>query len=67
MTNEWQPIETAPKDREEILVGVQSDQHFFRYVAYWTGDAWTVWGDMDATRSVKPTHWMPLPSPPSVE
>ena len=57
-TNEWQPIETAPRDGKIILIygedfGVtegRCDQ------GYWL----VFWYHTD----VNPTHWMPLPEPP---
>ena len=64
--NEWQPIETAPKDGTPILM--------------WDGDmiyviSWYVpqntrypaqWREADGKRycDYDPTHWMPLPEPP---
>jgi hypothetical protein len=73
--NEWQPIETAPKDRR-VLVFVPGER------SNWTG-VFTAWaytygwitgqeyepGDdetADGTVSLKldPTHWMPLPRDP---
>lgn len=68
---QWQPIETAPKDGQVIIV--------------WDGEAWevTAWGkvshvpiygflqvlfrdvnDIDLLNP-QPTHWMPLPNPPT--
>lgn len=58
----WQPIESAPKDREVLLldpeVGVCMG-------AYYSGKYWTTvcvrGGEDDFS---EPTHWMPLPEPP---
>jgi len=63
----WQPIETAPKDGENIWAfnGEQGVMHWIDVdvVALW------VWEDdllSDADpEPVQPTHWMPLPPPPS--
>lgn len=70
----WEPIETAPKDGTRILVfdhGV--------WPAHWTeecekgngesGPGWQIYEcEMDAWYALAadtPTHWMPLPSPPT--
>lgn len=63
MKQEWQPIETAPKDGTKILVycGATSIPEVF--VAKWLVKSafWIVcFTDMDC----KPTHWMPLPDDP---
>lgn len=57
---EWQPIETAPKDRTILLAGK------------WMFGEWEITADRYlATRfpfvggSNGPTHWMPLPDPPT--
>jgi hypothetical protein len=63
--SEWQPIETAPKDGTELLLygpfvptgGTYMD------IGRWTDYADGFW-DWSADDS-QPTHWMPLPSPPS--
>ena len=54
----WQPIETAPKDGTEILV-VEPDGEM--YVAFWNiyESLWFYGVDLCV-----PTHWMPLPQPP---
>lgn len=72
--NEWQPIETAPKDGTEILI---SDGDYIA-IAEWRDDAsfkqfengpgWQIFDCEDpfyswATDSA--THWMPLPEPPT--
>lgn len=60
MKDEWQPIETAPKDEEtEILIWTGISM----YVATWSGvdDKWFASG----LPFMMPTHWRPLPKPPS--
>ncbi|MGZ8258585.1 MAG: DUF551 domain-containing protein [Methylotenera sp.] len=60
----WQSIDTAPKDGTEILIcsGIIYDVG----ICYWRDDnvmtGWT-WGCEKAFNN--PSHWMPLPSPPS--
>lgn len=71
MSTEWQPIETAPKDGREILAFAQGshglNDTFFAVAQWangdpdmWTGSGW-FW-----PFAIRPTHWMPLPAPPSV-
>lgn len=58
----WQPIATAPKDR--YVLGY--DPHLKRpFVMIWNvaDHVFAVCGS--AFDDEKPTHWMPLPEPPS--
>ena len=60
----WQPIETAPKDGETILIyGAFYDDVALRDVrfAYWeeVTQAWEIEGE-----EIIATHWMPLPEGP---
>ena len=61
MMNEWQPMETAPKDGTEILLCSM----FVMAVCYWRDDnvmqEWT-WGCGNVYSN--PRYWMPLPEPP---
>ena len=72
--NEWQPIETAPKDEFVLLAGPSgyttietvfttgrmcSDYHAGRRIDH-ANDDLTDWGFI-------PTHWMPLPKPPAID
>lgn len=59
--SEWQPIETAPKDGTDILVGF-AGQDRPPVVVGWFDD----WLEYDSVNILKgkPTHWMPLPEPP---
>jgi hypothetical protein len=55
--NEWQKIETAPKDGGPILGWDGEDvevMHLGRH-------GWTM---CDGEYAATPTHWMPLPEPP---
>ena len=67
--NEWQPIETAPKDRTMVvLIGVTEGNGFTGGRPY-RSDPWCGWfSDGEWQRwphPWPPTHWMPLPAPPS--
>ena len=72
--SEWQPIETAPTNRS-ILVFVPNADHYghgvYRamQVDMGTGRRWMSCGlhvgrDMIGEAD-QPTHWMPLPAPPT--
>lgn len=75
--SEWQPIETAPRDGEKILVSTDSgsinvvrwsDEAEFEQCS--TAPGWQIWACEDCWYSValefsEATHWMPLPPPPS--
>lgn len=69
----WQPIESAPRDGTYILLGY-ADSHSEE--GRWMGDAsrnhWgeTGWfasdDDVLCEHPSKPTHWRPLPAPPTL-
>ena len=70
---EWQPIETAPKDGTRLILlrgkGVvcgywNDDKYIQKSQPYWSHDQERIWGVRDA-KTNQPTHWMPLPAPPS--
>lgn len=70
--SEWQPIETAPKDREILISGGKygfddSAIHSFTSVAiaFWNqGCGFFVNGCVeDEYLRYKPKYWMPLPEP----
>ena len=64
---EWQPIETAPKDGT-VFLGYKLGQ--FRECYKVPRDDCDMWcfggvsGADDLFPNIKPTHWMPLPTPP---
>lgn len=70
---QWQPMETAPKDRKILLVDAKAtvfigqyhdDMHAVHPRPYWERDGHLgVWH----SRSFPPIAWMPLPSPPTDE
>ena len=67
--SKWQPIETAPKDDDWIIIADDKKscpaywgpQYFGRDFAWivFSARSECVGADME-----KPTHWMPLPEPP---
>lgn len=65
--SEWQKIETAPKDTLLLLacanwpLMVKGRPVPIKVGGYWD-DQWNIFG-----ASWVPTHWMPLPNPPSDE
>ena len=73
----WQPIETAPKDGQYVLVFdpesrrsrvCQWDREFeygrSGYIGAWTDRPVLSFG-CEECKSYQPTHWMPLPEPPA--
>lgn len=71
--SEWQPIETAPKDGSPILTfsgercGCCPPKTAGIGHAYWDeGGFWSSGRIPGGKLALKhrPTHWMPLPSPP---
>lgn len=57
----WQPIETVPASRDDILLACQNGR-----MAIETG--YYAWNMLDASKQdgdeCNYTHWMPLPAPP---
>ena len=58
----WQPIETAPKDA--LILGYEDEM---MRLIFWEGEEWKVVGASIHSWWFEPTHWMPLPEPPSVD
>jgi len=66
-TNAWQPIETAPKDYYEQVIGYA--EGFGVVPMAYANNMWHILeipidGYVDHNTECNPTHWMPLPSPP---
>ena len=64
--NEWQKIETAPKDGTYILT-IRYNNAFEVWdvgVVKWVEGTWKVMPTRDMRLSLLGTHWMPLPEPP---
>ncbi|MGJ7039173.1 hypothetical protein J2Y63_002428 [Shinella sp. BE166] len=75
--DQWQPIETAPRDGSNIVLARFSDEEWHgggaTMVGEWDGDKFSVKIGFDdalmvfMTHLVIPwTHWLPLPAPPKV-
>jgi hypothetical protein len=70
--NKWQPIETAPKDTPVLVWAYcYKASRFATFVAEQeTNYGWDVCGatgyEWESSFNT-PTHWMPLPPPPSRE
>ena len=64
----WQPIKTAPKNGDEILLahdGAADGTAGWVQIGYWEHGAWFVAEDeYDPRSKFAPTHWAPVPLPP---
>lgn len=71
MSDQWQPIETAPKDGTDILIAdCRVGGGFMNVVSYEVNDrAPWVWHTADGISYHEDafTHWMSLPNPPQAE
>ena len=61
--SEWQPIETAPKDRTDIMIGAWHNGVWQQCMSFYMPEYKLFNGKLEQT----PTHWMPLPDPPTKE
>lgn len=63
--SDWQPIETAPRNGEEILVAFGGFDSVCPLVMAWNElyEEWEIPACGICVQD-KPTHWMPLPEPP---
>lgn len=69
----WQEISTAPKDRHLMLwcADEEGEHYSYRVGSWWDDDGerpyWQYDGESVAySYAHQPTHWMPLPPPPTV-
>lgn len=60
---EWKPIETAPKDGNDIILFIPSERWCRVHSGRFTDDAWRLSINNRLGR-FNPTHWQPLPLPP---
>jgi len=73
----WEPIETAPKDGTPILLYQCVDQFDLAdpkgkmtdyYFSGFYNQRFKLWECWESDQySHEPTHWMPLPKPPSAQ
>lgn len=67
---QWQPIETAPRDGSEILIIAGTAYSPKARVGWWVGSGFAFLSRPDEFWSVgvkimlEATHWQPLPAPP---
>lgn len=70
---DWQPIETAPKDGQMILVCLPRIMNlivratYSTVHGYWKTDCETDGGITNPTFFHKGDYWMPLPDPPKTD
>lgn len=64
MVGGWMPIETAPKDGTEILGYTEEVGALVLYWDSMTGEM-DHWSDGMSVSFWKPSHWMPVPLPPT--
>lgn len=63
MTQQWKPIESAPKDGSRVLIW--HPDYCAPITAQWYGsEGWKMDSDVSPFWQ-QPTHWMPLPAEPS--
>lgn len=72
MANDWQPIETAPKDGEWVLLFSPDSIEPQSFVGQWRDDDnpwggswWSDYPDAAYPIDSDPSHWMPLPPSPN--
>lgn len=72
---EWQPIETAPKDEELIVLGNRNGVWVGKYIPIYESGykpenpflSWLLNHKHMLKKCTIPTHWMPLPHAPTKE
>lgn len=65
---DWQPIETAPRDATIVLLWVPNVTEIGAWLdgARMSNHGWHTWENMRFL-SDRPSHWMPLPTPPAID
>lgn len=74
VASQWMPIETAPQDGTDVLVGYDHASAWIVHIAWYEQKSLTWWSYVrnsitqeSLEDDYQPTHWMPLPAPPSQE
>jgi hypothetical protein len=63
--NNWQPMDTAPKDGTQILIYTGDAIEPTIFLAGYDADTtYRGWYDDGGSHISMITHWMPLPAPP---
>lgn len=68
----WQPMKTAPKNGRAVLLyettyGGKCYVMIGHYANGWVADSEMYWSEDGPEHcSICPTHWMPLPEPPTI-
>ncbi len=66
----WQPIETAPHNEEDVLVCAVRDGTYWFATAQWDDGEWFFMDGRDTgpvPLHFEPAYWMPAPAPPDGE
>lgn len=66
----WLPIATAPKDRAILLLAPTTFNKWTRVLPLpgrWFGSYFASYNADEAIQRVEPTHWMPLPTAPTID
>jgi hypothetical protein len=62
--DEWRTIESAPRDGTAVLISEAGD--FIPEIARWHVDLVGWMNEYSDRVSLSPTHWRPLPAPPTL-
>jgi hypothetical protein len=67
VNQKWQPIETAPSDKEVLVLFEKKQYVAYKTMHYRRGQEWLIpcMCEYAEDRQIfEPTHWMPLPAEP---
>ena len=62
--HEWRGMESAPKGTFVLVIDSEYGDHSGAFVARYTEAFSGCWLTSHTPHVVRPTHWMPLPTPP---